>query len=306
MNKETKQKPTLAIALGFFDGVHLGHKALLDQVKHCSGDSMISAALTFDRHPATSLGKEDTKLLSTVSDRQWLLSKTHQISQVIVADFSAIQSMEWDSFVEDYLINQLHVAAIVVGHDFRFGRQGKGTPEKLEKLCRDLGISCHVVAPVKYDNIIVSSTHIRKLIAEGNMKLATEFLGHPHVLSNTVIHGNKIGKKVLGFPTVNLSIPEQVILPAFGVYACKVWIGDDVYQSVANVGIRPTVEEADKQVTVEGFLLNFPDCELYGQKLRVEFHHHLRGEQKFPNFQALSQQIARDVTNVENFFKGPQ
>lgn len=289
----------LAIALGFFDGVHQGHGALLEQVAQYAEHS---AVLTFDGHPATLLQKTSTPLLSSIEDRTWLITTKYKISQVIVAEFLAIHNMDWKDFVTDYLKEQLHVTHIVAGHDFRFGKDGLGTPEKLQEICQSSGMTCHIVPPVTVDNVLVSSTHIRTLLQQGELELANKFLGHPHVLSNTVEHGNKIGSMVLGFPTVNLSIPESVIVPAFGVYACRILIENQGFYAVANVGIRPTVEETDKKVTVEGFLLDFPEEELYGRNLRVEFYHYLRPERKFDNFAMLSAQIQKDVQSTRDYF----
>ncbi len=289
----------LAIALGFFDGVHQGHGALLQQVAQYGKHS---AVLTFDGHPGTLLQKSPAPLLSSVEDRTWLITTKYQIPQVIVADFLSIHNMDWKDFVTDYLQKQLQVTHIVAGHDFHFGKGGAGTPEKLQEICNSSGMTCHIVPPVKVDDILVSSTHIRTLLQQGELSLANKFLGHPHVLSNTVEHGNKIGAMVLGFPTVNLSIPESVIVPAFGVYACRIHVGEQVFYAVTNVGIRPTVEETEKRPTVEGFLLDFPEQELYGKSLRVEFYHYLRPEKKFDNFSMLSAQIQKDVQSTRDFF----
>lgn len=288
-----------AIALGFFDGVHMGHAALLEQVLQHSASP---AVLTFDGHPGTLLQKDPVPLLSTAEDRRWLIQNKFHIPTVIVAEFMKIQHMDWKEFVLDYLKETLQVTHVVAGHDFRFGKGGVGTAEKLQEICKTSGMTCHIVPPVSLEDVLVSSTHIRKLLLSGEMNKANEFLGHPHTIGGTVQHGNKIGGTVLGFPTVNLSIPNGVIVPCFGVYACRVWVDEQSFYAVANVGIRPTVEETDKVVTVEGFLLDFPHQELYGQGIRVEFFHHLRNEIKFENFTALSAQIERDVQSTRDFF----
>lgn len=297
------KKEKIALALGFFDGVHQGHGALLQKVAE---HSATAAVLTFDRHPGTLLGTKTSELLSTVEDRCWLIEKIQHISQVIVADFAAIHQMDWKDFITEYLQKELHVTHVVAGHDFRFGKGGAGTAERLEEYCNKNGMTCEIIPAVTLEKILVSSTYIRQLIQTGEMERATQFLGHPHILSNRVEHGNKIGSMVLGFPTVNLSIPDGVIIPFFGVYACRIWIGDLVFNGVANVGIRPTVEEQDKKVTVEGFILDYPGEELYGQNLRIGFYHHIRGERKFDDFSALTAQIAKDVEATRLFFQQKQ
>ncbi len=291
---------SLALALGFFDGVHLGHGKLFQETKKYHGKS---AVLTFDCHPGNHLGRNQVPLLSSIQDRKWLIATKYHIDHVIVSDFSTLCNMNWEDFVSEFLQKELSVQHVVAGHDFRFGQDGLGDTKKLAQKCEDLGITCQIIPAITMDDKIISSTQVRNLIQKGHMKEATTFLGHPHILSNTVQHGNKIGSKVLGFPTVNLSIPQDVIIPKFGVYACRIWIGKKVYLAVTNVGVRPTVtDELDKSVTVEGFLLDFPDTELYGQTLRVEFYHHLRPEMKFENFPALSAQISRDVEETRQFF----
>lgn len=298
---ELQAKPPLAIALGFFDGVHLGHGALLNQVKK---QGIKSCALTFDQHPCTLLGQLCVPLLTSTVDRQWLMKQYYQVDQVMIACFSQICSMDWEAFIEEYLVKQWNVVHIVAGHDFHFGKGGLGNPEKLQEKCKQLNIQCDIISAYTLKDKIVSSTHIRKLLQSGKLEEANQFLGHPHTLSNEVQHGNKIGAEKLGFPTVNLSIPPQVIIPSFGVYACRVWIGDVSYQAVTNIGIRPTVEEENnKEVTVEGYLLDFSGEELYGKVLRMEFYSYLREEKKFENFQALSKQIATDVESTKEYFR---
>lgn len=292
---------TISLALGFFDGVHLGHGVLMEAVKQQESPP---AVLTFDCHPGTHLQTRSVPLLTSIEDRTWLIAQKYNIHKVIVAEFASVCNMDWEAFIFDYLQKKLSVSHVVAGHDYRFGRDGQGDATKLQEKCQQLGIGCQIIPPFSLDDEIISSTHIRTLMETGQMKRATELLGHPHILSNTVQQGNKIGGKILGFPTVNLSVPADVITPCFGVYACRIWVGEQVYHAVTNIGIRPTVtDELDKSVTVEGFLLDFPGEELYGQTLRVEFYVHLRNEMKFENFPALSAQIQRDVSATRQFFQ---
>lgn len=298
-NRLTENKP-FAMALGFFDGVHRGHGALLEKVRNMTEDC---AVLTFNQHPGAVLGREIVPLLTSVEDRRWLFKHIYGISQVIVADFQEICAMDWEAFIEEFLLKKYKVTHVVAGHDFHFGQGGKGNPEKLKEKCQQLGVNCTIIPAVVENNVIISSTVIRKSLESGEMEKALSFLGHPHILSNKVQHGNKIGKNTLGFPTVNLAVPSQVLVPKFGVYACKVWVDDEIFTAVTNVGIRPTVtDEKDKSVSVEGFLLDFPDRDLYGKELRMEFHGYLRGEKKFDDFRQLSSQISKDVENTRSFF----
>ena len=290
------------IALGFFDGVHTGHGQLMRAVKAAAERTgAVAAAFTFDRSPTAVITGQPVPLLSTVEDRIWLMQHCYGIEEVVVASFDAMQRMDWQDFIVQYLVRELKVVHVVAGHDFHFGYMGKGNPQRLKEKCRELGIGCDIISPVVQDGITVSSTYIRTLIAQGEMERAVQFLGHPHVLSGQVGHGKHIGSSALGFPTVNLSIPDQVIVPAFGVYATKVHFGDQCRMAVTNVGVRPTVRDNDGRVTVEGFILDFSG-DLYGQPLRMEFFHRLRGEQKFPTLQALADEIARNAQQTREYF----
>ena len=299
MSANTKR----VIALGFFDGVHLGHGALLQAVTRAADRLGASAcAFTFDRHPASAITGHPVPLLSSVEDRVWLMRHYYGIQEVIVASFDAMMRMDWEDFVTQYLVQDLGVVHVVAGHDFHFGYMGKGNPERLREKCAQLGLGCDIIGRVEQDGITISSTYIRTLIAQGEMERANQFLGHPHILSNRVGHGKKLGGSTLGFPTVNLRVPDQVIFPAFGVYATRVWFDGQCRCAVTNVGVRPTVSENDNRVTVEGFLLDF-DGDLYGHQVRMEFFQYLRGEQKFPSLQALSQEIGRNVEQTRNYFR---
>ena len=291
------------IALGFFDGVHLGHGALLRAVTRAADRLGASAcAFTFDRHPAAAITGHPVPLLSSVEDRVFLMRHYYGIQEVIVASFDAMMRMDWEDFITQYLIRDLGVVHVVAGHDFHFGYMGKGNPDRLREKCAQLGIGCDIIGRVEQDGITISSTYIRTLIAQGEMERANQFLGHPHILSNRVGHGKKLGGSTLGFPTVNLRVPDQVILPAFGVYATRVWFDGQCRCAVTNVGVRPTVSENDTRVTVEGFLLDF-DGDLYGHQVRMEFFRYLRGERKFPSLTALSQEIGRNVEQTRAYFR---
>ena len=302
MSHPTTQKPNRVIALGFFDGVHRGHGALLRTVSNTAKKlGATAAAFTFDRHPTTVITGHTVPMISSVDDRVWLMRRYYGIDEVIVAPFDAMQKMDWRDFVRCYLVEELGAVHVVAGHDFHFGYMGKGNPERLKSMCQELGIGCDIIGKVEQDGITISSTYIRNLIAQGEMDRATEFLGHPHVLTDTVAHGRRIGSSTLGFPTVNLHIHPPVIVPAHGVYDTRVWFDGQYHQAVTNVGVRPTLHDSDGQVTVEGFILDF-DGDLYGKKLRMEFFHRLRGEQRFPNMQALAAEIRRNAEQTREYF----
>ena len=313
------EKKRKVIALGFFDGVHLGHGALLRKVTEAAERlGAIPCAFTFDKSPAAALTGQNIPLLSAVEDRTELMNRLYGIQEIVVAPFQTMQRMDWEDFIADYLLEKLGVIHVVAGHDFHFGYQGQGNPQRLKEKCAQLGVGCDIIPKVELDGITISSTYIRSLIAKGEMARAVKFLGHPYRLTDTVRHGKRLGSR-LGFPTVNLRLPEGVIVPAFGVYATKVWVlpawpdnheppgaqylpGEGPYMAVTNVGIRPTVEDGD-QVTVEAFLLDFYG-DLYGRTVRAEFYHYLRSERKFPTMDALVEEIKRNAEQTKEFFGG--
>lgn len=298
MNTMTRR----VIALGFFDGVHTGHGALLQcVVQHAAELGVSPAAFTFDIHPESLIFHRTTPVLTDLAQRQELMGRLYGIHDVIVAHYDeAMMRTPWCDFVTDYLVARQGAVHLVVGHDFRFGYRGEGTPQKLNELCRELGVGCDIIQPVVQHGITVSSTHIRALVAQGEMDRANSFLGHPHCLSGIVAHGKKLGRS-LGFPTVNLTFPEGVLVPAHGVYATRVTVDGSTYDAVTNVGVRPTVD-TNGAVTAESFLLNF-DGDLYGRKLRLDFYKFLRGEQQFADQDALSRAIDENVRQAQAYFR---
>ena len=295
--------PKRVIALGFFDGVHKGHGALLRTVAQVADRlGAKPCAFTFDRSPTAAITGQAVPLLSSVEDRVWLMRRYYGIEEVIVAPFDGMQKMDWQDFVSEYLQKELGAVHVVAGHDFHFGYMGKGNPQRLHEKCRELGMGCDIIQKVEQDGITISSTYIRTLIAQGEMERADQFLGHPHTLTNRVAHGKKIGTTTLGFPTVNLLIPQGVIVPAFGVYATRVWFDGQCRCAVTNVGVRPTVEDNDGHVTVEGFILDF-DGDLYGHEIRMEFYKYLRPEQRFPSMEALAAEIRHNAQQTRDYFR---
>lgn len=291
------------IALGFFDGVHTAHGALLRRVKEVAAErNAVPAAFTFDCHPSARLSGRSVPLLTSVEDRAFLMQSRYGMEEILVASFDEMMQMNWADFISHYLAGEQSAVHVVCGNDFRFGWKGEGNPERLKSKCAELGIGCDVIGAIELDGIRVSSTYIRTLIESGDMERAAEFLGHPHILSDIVTPGKRLGR-TLGFPTVNLHFQPGVIVPAYGVYAAKVYLEDGSEQIAAvNVGVRPTVEEVSEP-NVEAFLLDF-DGDLYGQRVRVEFYHRIRGERKFPNVETLTQEVLRNAEETRAYFRG--
>ena len=290
------------IALGFFDGVHNGHAALMRRTYEVAKETgAVPSAFTFDPHPQNVIFGKPTPLLTSPEDRADLMRKYYGIEDVIVEPFTVERMKQpWRDFVEQTLVRDLGAVHLVCGHDYHFGYKGEGNPNRLRALCGELGIGCDVIEKVEQEGITVSSTYIRTLVAQGEIERANEFLGHPYTLSDHVSHGKKLGT-TLGFPTVNLKLKEHVMAPAKGVYATKVILENgDVLPAVTNVGTRPTVDDGD-QLTIEGFILDFHG-DLYGQKIQMEFYKYLREERKFPSFDALKAEIAHNVDQTREYF----
>lgn len=296
---EQKQR---VIALGFFDGVHRGHGALMRKVTERAEElGATPSAFTFDPHPQSIILKEPVELLTSPEDRADLMRRYYGIEDVIVTPFTQERMKQpWDSFVRDTLQNELNAIHLVVGHDYHFGYRGEGNRERLTSICQELGIGLDVIEKVECDGITISSTYIRTLVAQGEIARANVFLGHPYTLSDTVSHGKKLGSS-LGFPTVNLKLKPNVLPPALGVYATRVWLENgDCHIAVTNVGKRPTVDDGET-LTVEGFILDFSG-DLYGQHIRMEFFEFLRPEKKFPSLDALRDEIMKNAQQTRDYF----
>lgn len=286
-------------ALGFFDGVHLGHQALLAEcVRLASELGCQAGAVTFGTHPETLTAGQAPAMINTPQDREALL-KGYQMDCVVTLPFDeTLRSMSWLQFL--LLLHERYGAVgFVCGDDFHFGYRGQGTADLLKEYCDTEWLPCAVVPEQTLDGVRISSTYIRKQIEEGDMATAVRFLGHGHTLTGTVVTGRKLGHK-LGFPTANIQLPEGIVCPRHGVYACKAWVHGKQYDAVCNVGSRPTVE--GHQVRTESWLLDF-EGDLYGQTVTLEFFWFLRPEQRFRSLEELKQAVLRDAENTRKFFE---
>ena len=292
------------IALGFFDGVHRGHGALLRKAAERAGElNAAPAVFTFDRSPKEFVTGKPVLLINSNDDRRDIIRRVYGIQRVIFAPFDReMMTMPWQDFITELLVKQYGAVHLVAGHDYRFGHKNEGTVERLREKCRELGLGCDIIPKVELEGITVSSTYIRTLLEQGDVERAALFLGHPHCLSQTVRHGQRLGRTI-GIPTVNLAVPAHVLTPERGVYITRAFLPDGRNcPGVTNVGTRPTVTEGDT-VSVETYLLGF-DGDLYGQTVRLDFYKRLRGEVKFPSLEALRQEILRNVAETEAYFAG--
>lgn len=293
-------KQSRVIALGFFDGVHLGHGQLLTCCRQeAERLGVQAAAVTFDRHPGNALSGGHIPLLSGMEERRVMMSTQYGIEQLIIIPFDReTMTMSWERFFRDVLVEELGAVSLVCGHDYRFGKGGAGHAGNLAEAAASMGIRCHVIPPYQLHGVTVSSTHIRRLILAGDMEGAAEFLGHPYLLSGKVIPGRGLGRTI-DVPTANLDIAADRLLPPHGVYAGKVVTAEGTFLAVTNVGSRPTVE--GHHVTVEPWLLDYSG-DLYGQEIRLELHKFLRPEQKFPSLAALREEILRNAQQTRDYF----
>ena len=290
------------IALGFFDGVHLGHGALLRRAaEEAKKRGCESAVFTFDRPPKEVITGIPCPLINSPEDRAELVKRLYGIDEMIMVPFDdEMRTTPWDRFVTDILVGRYGAVHLVAGHDHHFGHRNQGSPELLREKCTELGLGCDIIPAVTIDGVTVSSTHIRKLLEEGDVETARAFLGHPHVLTQTVGHGRQLGRTI-GIPTANLVAPPHVLLPRRGVYAAKITLPDGrAFGGVTNVGVRPTVNNG-QDVTVEPWILDF-DGDLYGQAIRVEFFRRLRDERKFESLDALRSQIETDAVKTREAY----
>lgn len=284
------------IALGFFDGVHLGHQALLrTAVERAAEKDLSSAVFTFDRSPKEFVTGVKVPLLTTNDERRATIQSLFPVDSVIIEPFDEqMMTMPWVDFVL-MLAQKYHAGWLVAGHDFRFGHKNAGTPALLCKKAAQLGMGCDIIPAVTLDGETVSSTLIRQLLRDGEMERARQLLGHSYTITGEVLHGKGLGRTI-GAPTLNVIPAEGLLIPAYGVYATRVSVAGRQYDAVTNVGVRPTVDE-NGGVTVESHLLDVSE-QLYGRECRVEFVKLLRREQKFADLSALQAQIAKDVADA--------
>ena len=291
------EKEKRIFALGFFDGVHLGHQELIAEACRLANVLDVqAAAITFDRHPASLFTDAPPALINSIEDRQTLLRQFGIGPIYSYPVTKEVMSTPWRDFL-DSLIG-CGAAGFVCGEDFHFGHKGEGDVEKLSAFCKERGLPCVIVPEQTAEGQRISSTRIRTLLEAGDVENANRLLGHPHILSGTVVPGRQLGRTI-GIPTANLELPEGVLAPKFGVYACRVRIGGESYLAVTNVGMRPTV--SGRHITVEPWILDFGG-DLYGKTITLEFYAFLRPEKKFESLEALKAAIEENARQTREYF----
>lgn len=294
---EKIKKQGTAVALGYFDGLHLGHKAVLDAALECAAaDGFVPVVMLFDIHPKKLVSGDVPPILTTEEKKRQLLTDYG----FTVADFDFRKAMNYspEEFVEKILVDGLNVQAVSCGFDYRYGKDGKGNTESLKRELGKRGVKVIVEESVVKDGEKVSSTAIRKLITNGEIEKANGMLGRCFSYAFTVNKGDGLGR-VLGFPTINQSFPQDHIVPKYGVYASKVIVDGVWYPSVTNVGVRPTVSSAS--LRSETCILDF-NGDLYGKKVEVFLIKYLREEKKFPDLEELSRQVEKDIAKARSIY----
>jgi riboflavin kinase / FMN adenylyltransferase len=291
-----KPYPFPVVALGNFDGVHVGHQTILraaiERARAAGGSAL---AVTFDPLPAKVLNpKRAPRLILTPEDKHELL-RSFGLDGVIVLTFSAEFSMlSPEEFLREYLRRRIGARIVVVGHSVSFGHARAGNAEVMRRLGRELGFETTVIGPIECDGIVVSSTQVRAMIEAGDMKRAAILLGRPHFLRGPVVHGRERGRTI-GFPTANIQSRTEC-LPPDGVYATRVVMEDGSYPSITNIGMRPTFGEPER--SIEAHIFDF-NRDIYDREVKLEIAERIRPERKFESAQALAAQIASDLQRAK-------
>ncbi|TYP54298.1 bifunctional riboflavin kinase/FAD synthetase [Thermosediminibacter litoriperuensis] len=295
------ETPT-ACGLGNFDGVHLGHQKLIDElVTMANKKGLESFIVTFEPHPSKILCPEKSSPLITLLRQKQKVIEAYGVKNLVVVPFTRkFSQMSYEEFVNCVLIDKLKAKLVVVGYDFRFGSGGRGTVEKLIMMGREKGFDTLIIPPVTHEEKVVSSTLIRSMIERGDMREARALLGRPFSIEGKVVAGEAIGRK-LGFPTANISFSPEIVMPAYGVYAVLVSRAGKIYKGIANVGEKPTFKSkiSNSQPTLEVHIFDFNE-QIYGEEVEVYFIERIRDERLFSDAKSLAQQVKQDFLKARS------
>ena len=281
------------VALGNFDGMHLGHIAVLDKALEAAKDGFSPYVLLFSQHSEKALFGSAPPMLMTHSERRaFIEAYGFGIAEI---DFNRIKDMSPEEFIDKILIGEMNAKAVVSGYNYRFGKNASGDTDTLRQLCAKRGITCHTVSEVEQDGTAVSSTAIRRLIENGEIERANRMLARSFGFSAEVIHGDERGRE-WGFPTVNQLLPEGFVIPKFGVYASSVTVDGRTYRGITNIGRRPTV--GTEILLSETHIIDFSE-DVYGKEADIRLLSFMRPEHKFSSFDELKNQIKNDIANLK-------
>jgi len=297
---ELKNNSPCAVALGAFDGLHRGHRVLIDRLLSVAAErDLCSMVFTFDPHPDVILYPDKPMpMLMTKTEKQEVLD-TWGVDVLHYQAFDeAFHTMEPDLFI-DFLVTKLNTKAVIAGYDYRYGYQGRGDADTLARNCRERGVEAIIISPVHIDGTVVSSTGIRQALAGGDIPCANHLLGYAYGIRGLVSPGRSRGR-TLGFPTANITVDDtQKMLPAGGVYITEASFGEERHYAMTNVGVNPTFER-DHAVRIETHIPGFTG-ELYGKKMQIRFLKRLRDERAFDTREALIAQLQLDLAAFEKF-----
>lgn len=298
--KEFKLEGPSAAAIGKFDGIHRGHRELLDSIVERRARGLKAVALTFDPAPAFFFGQTGLRELTTREERRDIFHKVG-IDVLIEYPFdTATASMLPEAFVREVLVGRMKAAYIVAGTDLSFGDKGKGDCALLQSYAAAGGYEVKIVQKLCHNGREVSSTYVREEVERGNMELVTELIGYPYSVGGRVVHGKQFGRTI-GMPTLNLLPPDNKLLPPRGVYLSQVSVDGRHYDGITNIGCKPTVSE-EKVMGVETYLYDFSG-DLYGEKIRVNLLAYCRPERKFADKEELKAQLEKDIQAGRTFFE---
>lgn len=295
---EKIKKQGTSVALGYFDGIHLGHQAVLGTaLKHAVSENLIPVVMLFDIHPRKLVSGVVPPMLTSEQKKRDILTKMG----FTVVDFNFREAMDYspNEFVEKILVDQLNAGAVSFGFDYRYGKDRQGNADSLCSELKKRGIKAFAEKPIFFGEEIVSSTAIRKFVAEGEIEKANTMLGRCFSYELTVRKGDGIGR-VLGFPTINQFFPQDFAVPKYGVYASKVFFKEKWYPAVTNIGVRPTV--ARDSMRSETCILDF-SADLYGENVEVYLLKYIRDEKRFPGLEELSEQIKEDIRRARIIYE---
>jgi riboflavin kinase/FMN adenylyltransferase len=300
IHADSKINKKTAVALGNFDGFHIGHMSLIDKIKayanenpqHCS-----SCVWTFSEHSLNVLKRDFTLPYITTKEEKIDILTQKNIDYLIFQDFNFVHYLSPEEFIDRIIVEYLNAELVVCGDDYRFGKKREGNVEYLHDSLAKKNIETIIIPPVKCEGHIVSSSFVRTLIKSGEMQRVKKFLGRPFSINFPVIYGKQIGRKI-GIPTINQLFPENHIIPACGIYVCTCEVEEDIYKSVTNIGVRPTVN--GDFLNAETHLIDF-DGDLYGKNIKVNFYMKIRDEMKFGSLDDLKEQIRKDIEFAKEY-----
>lgn len=292
-------KEECVISLGKFDGLHRGHELLLTNMMEKKNKGLAAVLFTFDIPPRPNELNTVQKVLTT-NDEKVAICRRHGIDYLIECPFTPeIMNMEPEDFIQ-MLVKSLHVKCVVAGTDFRFGHNRRGDYRLLENYAGAMGYEVIVVDKMQCEGRDISSTFVREEVLKGDMEKTKYLLGYDYFVYGKVEHGRHMGSTVLGIPTINVIPPKNKLLPPYGVYVCEIVIGTMVYEGIANIGCKPTIE-GQHPIGVEAHIFDFAE-DVYGREVQILFKTHVRDEMKFASIHALKVQMEQDIAFGRHYF----